>query len=434
MKGFKTVAIVLLIALLLLTAGTAAYCTSVTRQRDEYKIALENGYEQSFQDLDYALGNIELNLSKLQVVSAPAEQANYLGKVVRYAEMAETSVALFAGERGAFSGLEKFFNQTADYSETAIRTLSSGGRLSAEEKGCLATMRRNCSLIRGKLQNVDRSDGASVYVDLADINSELSLTFVELEDATIEYPSLIYDGPFSDSLVDRDPEGLAGKQMTETEAQSRVDETFGAGVWQYGGQANGRIPSYFFTDIQNGENVLQVSQKGCMVMQMNTVYSVGEIRLGEEQCAAMGEEYLSALGYENMRSVWVSMYNGVAYVNYCYVSDQGVVYYPDMIKLKIAADDGRVVGMECLNYIYNHRDRTLDIPETDRQMTLDETLDVTLEGAPRYALIPLNTREVLCLEVCMRIDDEMYFVYYDADGNEVNVLKVVDTERGKLLQ
>ena len=167
---------------------------------------------------------------------------------------------------------------------------------------------------------------------------------------------------------------------------------------------------------------------------LNVSKTVEEPSLSPEECAELAEQYLESMGYQNMKSVWVSNYNSTIYVNLAPIID-GIVWYPDIIKVKISSGDGELLGFEALSYIFNHTDRTLpavSISESVARASL--STDITVETA-RLALIPYKDgSEKLTYEFSGRSGDALYYVYVDvASGEEVKVLRVIDSDEGTLL-
>ena len=433
MRGYKVFSIVSIIALTAVMISSVVYSSYEAKEANNYKTAVQNGYERSFNDLKYAVSNVNLNLSKFGVVKSGSEQAAYLGKVVRYSEMAANRVSDFSGDNGAFEGLRKFFSQTADYCETAMRTLFSGAALNSETAETIESFRTECAKIEQKINGVYADGTNSIYESILDIDSDISAVFSELESATVEYPSLIYDGPFSDSLANPEIKGVDGEEYDPEGAAERVKTLFGVDSVELVTDSEGKMPAYFFSFEKDGKYSLQVTKTGCHIVQFTVEKQRDESVLDADRCAEIGTEFLRELGYENMTSVWASDYEGIMYINYCTKIDD-VIIYPEMIKLKISADDGTVVGMECLNYLQNHtvRDVTANRPDISGAVAaVSESLTVQYAN---YALIPLNTKEVMTVEVCAKRGEDIYFVYFDKDLTEVNVLMVVDSEQGRLLK
>ena len=178
MKGYKIYSIVLLIALLSLGTGVIVDSAIKEEKNEEYQTLVYNNYERSFNDLHYAVSNVGLNLSKFAVVKSNSERGVYLGKVVRFAEMAADAISDFSSDNSLFTGLRKFFSQTADYCETSIRQLSSGKELGVDVMQKLNAMRTECEKIEDKLSSAERSE-KSLFEDIADVNSQIGLTFTE---------------------------------------------------------------------------------------------------------------------------------------------------------------------------------------------------------------------------------------------------------------
>ena len=163
-------------------------------------------------------------------------------------------------------------------------------------------------------------------------------------------------------------------------------------------------------------------------------FDSSEPKLSVEEGVELAEQYMKKVGYENMKGVYACVTDSVLYVNICYVEND-IVLYPDMIKIKVSLDDGKIIGFEGLNYIYNHTERSLETPS----VTEGEVRNMNFGGlevqSVRLALIPLdNGKESLTYEVYGKVDNYAYYVFIDAmTGKAVEVLQVIDSDEGELL-
>ena len=113
--------------------------------------------------------------------------------------------------------------------------------------------------------------------------------------------------------------------------------------------------------------------------------------------------------------------------------EDDVTIYPDLVKVKVALDDGEIVGLDAGAYYLNHHDR--NIPEVS--IDIDQARDVanhdmTIESE-RLALIPKGENEALCYEFKGTFNDEQYIVYVNAQtGREEQILQLIQTENGTL--
>ena len=126
---------------------------------------------------------------------------------------------------------------------------------------------------------------------------------------------------------------------------------------------------------------------------------------------------------------------GAVTINYAYTQND-VTIYPDLIKLKIALDDGQVLGMETSGYLNNHTERDIPVANItidEAKATLNQNLEITSEG---LAIIPTEWRtEIFCYEFKGKVNDTDFLVYINAEtGEEEDILVIIETPNGILTQ
>ncbi|MDE7395423.1 MAG: germination protein YpeB, partial [Clostridiales bacterium] len=114
--------------------------------------------------------------------------------------------------------------------------------------------------------------------------------------------------------------------------------------------------------------------------------------------------------------------------------EDGTVLYTDLVKVKVALDNGDILGLEAKNYCLNHccRDLTITLNRAAVSQLIDNRLDVS---SVRGALIPLeNDQTRLCLEVAGKFKEIDYFIYLDGKtGETVKILRTVDSNQGSMV-
>ena len=92
--------------------------------------------------------------------------------------------------------------------------------------------------------------------------------------------------------------------------------------------------------------------------------------------------------------------------------------------------------MECLNYVYNHTERTLPAAIVTEQEAAEAISEYIALDSCRLALVPTKGGgEALTYEFYGTKGDDKYFVYVDAlTGEELKIMRVLGGERGLLLQ
>ena len=202
----------------------------------------------------------------------------------------------------------------------------------------------------------------------------------------------------------------------------------------YEGESDLQVKCYEFS-VNMGEYSISagVTQQGGKVLYMLSDAQIAEPVLGEEECARLAQEFLASRGYGETEMSYYSRYGGVLTVNFACV-EEGVVLYPDLIKVQVSMKDGTIIGLEAANYLMNHVERTIVMPaltESDAIGRIGGSL--TPEGA-RLCVIPENTSEYLCYEVKAVAGQDSFLVYIDAmNGVERKLLQVISDENGALV-
>jgi germination protein YpeB len=150
-----------------------------------------------------------------------------------------------------------------------------------------------------------------------------------------------------------------------------------------------------------------------------------------EECRQAAQQFLARRGYGMMEANHYQVYDGLAVIHFVAVQD-GVLLYPDQVKVQIRMDTGSVVGIECRSYLTHHRPRgslTPAVTEEEAQGMISDQLRLTGEG--KLCLIPLNGQELLCWQFAGEYEGERYLIYINAQtARQEEILKLVETEYG----
>jgi germination protein YpeB len=117
----------------------------------------------------------------------------------------------------------------------------------------------------------------------------------------------------------------------------------------------------------------------------------------------------------------------IATINFVY-DQNGVLIYPDMVKVRVNLDNGKVEGFEGLSFIANHKDRqitNIDVNVSDELLPNGCSVERTA-----LAIIPTDGGdERLCIEVRCKVDGDDFVLYFDPETfDEVKIFKVIHTE------
>ena len=256
-----------------------------------------------------------------------------------------------------------------------------------------------------------------------------------------EYSGLIYDGAFSEHITSEEKKGLTGNDISEEEAKIIAEEFIGKDkikeTKNNGYVENGNIPVYRFevTTNENKKIGISISKKGGHLVYMNYDRETNGENITEQDAIQKGKEYLQAKKYENMQETYYMKNDGYIVINYAY-KQGNIVAYPDLIKLKIALDNGEIVGVDATGYLNCHFEREIpsnliSIDEARKNISTKAEL-----SSEKLAIIPteFNT-EVLCYEFKGKINEVEFIEYINAQtGKEEDTLIVTNTENGTLTE
>ena len=176
-----------------------------------------------------------------------------------------------------------------------------------------------------------------------------------------------------------------------------------------------------------------VTKQGGQVLYALSEADVSETNMTAEQLLDAARAFLLARGYGAMEMRYYSRYDGILTVNYAAVQN-GILLYPDLVKVQLSMADGAVIGVEAGNYLMNHVPRALDKPAlTEEEATARIGAQLTPLAA-RLCVIPTASSEKMCYEIRATDGADTFLVYIDAaTGAERELMQVVSDESGILV-
>ena len=167
---------------------------------------------------------------------------------------------------------------------------------------------------------------------------------------------------------------------------------------------------------------------------MNTNRQINSEIISQEEALKKAKEFLEQKGFNNMQETYYLKQEGVMTVNCAYTQD-GVIAYPDLIKVKVALDNGEIMGIETTGYLNNHTQRNVSnvkISGEEAKKNLNKNLQIETQ---RLAIIPTEWQtEILCYEFKGKVDDKEFLVYINAEnGREEDILIITNTGEGTVV-
>ena len=252
--------------------------------------------------------------------------------------------------------------------------------------------------------------------------------FSDFEGSFESYPSLIYDGPFSDNIMERTPRMTSeAENVSQTKALERcsLGLNMNSTVFTDISEVEGKMPCWRFSN-EDKTVACEVTKQGGYISYFLKSRISESTELTNEQGVKAAEDFLDDLGILSMKTTYYENIDNVLTVNFA---------YNDLIKVSVAMDDGEILGFDAKGFLVNHYDR--DIPEADiSQSRAKESVSPRLEiVSGRLALIPTDgLEEKLCYEFrCRAENGRNVLVYINAQtAEEEQILILVESKSGTL--
>lgn len=438
--------LIILVALLAFISAVSVY---QFKRAGNYRDLLQNQYNRSFSELVQYVNNIETSLAKGAVVTNPASLVKIANQISTRSAFATANLGQLPISHEELQNTSKFLSQVGDFTQSLSLKYIDGGEISDKEHQTLAKLSNYANTLNTSLLSIQQelfsntmsfektegvfSNGQKVMAD------EIS----NIEDQFQDYPSLIYDGPFSEHVEKTEPKLIKdAPEITKEQAQERCMEIIGkerSGSVTYAGEDNGKVPGYVFSVLPDNKNkdrtiTVEVTKQGGALAWMLDNRFVPESKIDISKAIQKANACLASLGINSMQENYYEIKNNIATINFACVEND-VTIYPDLIKIKVAMDSGEILGVESHGYVSNHHNRTFSrniISEEEARSKLSSIVTSSEKG--KLCIIPTDFEtEILCYEFKATMADKNFLIYINAEtGKEEDVLMLLISEEGTL--
>jgi spore germination protein len=447
--------IIYTIVVTLIVVFSTTFAILMTLERMDYRNYLQGEYSKSMYDLINSVQNIQVNLGKAEIIGSKEQSIVVFEEIFRHSTMANDKLHSLPIPQETIERTSKFLSQVGDFCYILSKASSENRELSDEEYVAIDKLRTQSFELQGNLNGVlsEINEGkvkwgeirkkASGVFAKADANV-VAEQFKGIEKQVSQYPSLIYDGPFSDNILSIKPKIESQNQVSEKEATEIAKTIVGKdrieSVISKANEGKTKINSYNFSIAIKGRNdaegkiACEISKNGGKVVYLLDNRKLNKATMDLKTAVDKGRKYLESVGYKGMVASYTLNYDSNVLVNYVY-NQKNIIIYPDAIKLKIALDDGSIIGIESEKYLVSHEENRVIV---EPKVTSDEAkkrVGKRLEiNSIRLAIVPtITNKEALCYEFSGNYKEDKYIVYINAlTGFEERILQIQNTPNGEL--
>ena len=428
---------VLTASLAAMLIGALAFAASQTARLNAALARNDAVVQKAFYETCELTEGMAVNFRKLLVAGEVGQMQALLNETALQTQGALTNLALLPLGQETVAATIKFINQAGDFSAALSRKLGSGGMITEADHATLAELSETASgFSAGMSRLLGRYErGEAVFEGEADPAGGAE-SFVPLTNPAAEYPVLLYDGPFSDGRAGDAFKALMGlSELTEPQARQALLAWLGGDAQAtFTGESAIPVACYEYA-VTAGRHKLTagVTRAGGEVLYLLSDGATDGEKLSRDEAVAAARAFLTSRGYGEMEMSYASAFDGILTVNFAAVQD-GVILYPDLVKVQVDLSDGAVVGIEAANYLMNHVRRALPPPALSEADALDRLGDALTPVSARLCVIPEGEGEYLCYEVTATAGEAMFLAYIDAQtGAERELMQVIRDENGALV-
>ena len=400
-----------------------------SNQLSEVKLKYENSLISSTREAINDMRTIEADLSKLMITTDNKVTVQLLSIVaLKSSACAQELSKLPAIATGAQNTL-KFANQLSSYSTTTIKNFSEGFNFPENFDKQITEFFTTCKQVNDEL-NILEADILNGNLSLMDIREENQIAngiFASIDENLIEYPSVIFDGPFSDGQ-ERETPKTKREPVSKEKAQEFI-KSLGFDC-AFEKKIGGQNPLYQF---KNENTIIQIAKNGGLLYLIVSDEKDTEPKLTKEQAQKSAEEFVQKLNLGNVKNIWQEFYGNFIVFNFAPEINETVIY-PDIFKVKVSLKDGSILGFEGKSYIMNNQERNLPQIKFSKEQAKEKLKEGFLVETSRLALISINEKEQLTWEFFGKYNDLEFAVYISAtDGQEKTSFRILSTETGQMV-
>ncbi|RLL48189.1 germination protein YpeB [Oceanobacillus piezotolerans] len=427
-------------------AGTAFWGYQEHQEKNAILTQAENTYQRSFHELSYYMDLLHDEIGTALAMNSDQRLSPQMVEIWRLTSEASSNVGQLPLGLLPFNKTEEFLSNIGDFTyRTAVRNLDDEP-LTEEETKTLQQYYKQSSEIEQELREVQHlaleNNLRWMDVQLALVNNE-----EQLDNTIIDGLKTVEDkvGGYSEANIDSSVIGISnqqnepyksitGKKVSEQEALNIAKDLFEVKdsdkltIAESGKGAD--IPIYSVS--YNGDDkhaYTDISQQGGKPLSLLINRQINENKISLNEGLKKAEEYVNRLGFDDMIFFRSSEYGNTG--AYSFLSSQdGVRIYPDAIEVKVALDNGDIMGITADNYYRNHKERDIPEPKVTKEEA-KEMVNPNVDIQEEYLAVIDNDlgEEVLTYEFLGTYGDDTYRIFINAlNGMEEKVEKLGGTE------
>ncbi|MGG1675120.1 germination protein YpeB [Neobacillus sp. NRS-1170] len=438
----------ILIAILAVgVAGTAYWGYQEHQEKNAILLNAENNYQRAFHDLSYQMDLLHDKIGTTLAMNSRHSLSPSLTEVWRITSEAHSDVGQLPLTLLPFNKTEEFLANIGNFSyRTAVRDLDKEP-LSDKEYENLKVLYKQSGDIQNELRNVqhlvlkNNLRWMDVELALASGKEQTDNTIID-GFKTVEKTVTGFDetnqGPTTVNFQKKDEnyKKIQGKTISRKDAV-----TIAKKYMNFDGNAkvkvteNGKGSDYGFYSVSmknpdsGQEASMDITKKAGHPIWFINNRDIKKQVLSLNDATNKAQNFLKETGFKDLELFESTQYDNIGVFNFV-TSVNGLRVYPESVKVKVALDNGDIMGVSAEDYLKSFQTRKIDKPVISLQQARSKVNPKLKVMEDRQAVI-LNdlNEEVTCYEFLGTMGNDTYRIFINAkDGKEEKVEKLKNAE------
>ena len=414
-------------------------------ERDTLRNHMENQYQQAFHEITYQMDLLHDEIGSTLAMNAGRNLTPSLTEVWRLTSLIHADIGQLPLGLLPFNEMEGFLTKIGNFSyQTAVRNLESSP-LTDEEYSTLETLYSQSAQLQNDLRSI-QGEVLSNHLQWVDLEKLLA-TPDEVENNSVIDGFRNVDnsvkGYASETFVMTDQESaevrrkqlahIKGEDLSEEEAVKKAKDF--AGVKEevdieVSKSLDGADYPFYSLNWETAEGnavFMDLTQKGGYPLYYLLNREVENETLSLYEAGELGAKFLKEKGFDDVVLENSRQEEGVAMLTFIRLIEPQQVYVnSDSIHLKVALDNGEIVGFLGMDYLQNGEDRDIGEPTLSEEEAVELLHSKFNVQESRLAIIRNQLGdEVLCREFIGTLGEDTFRIFINGEsGQEEKVEKL----------
>ncbi|MEH7333819.1 germination protein YpeB [Neobacillus drentensis] len=428
-------------------AGTAYWGYQEHQEKNAILLNAENNYQRAFHDLSYQMDLLHDKIGTTLAMNSRHSLSPSLTEVWRITSEAHTDVGQLPLTLLPFNKTEDFLAKIGNFSyKTAVRDLDKEP-LSKDEYESLKVLYKQSSDIQNELRSVQHMvlknnlRWMDVELALASGKEQTDNTIIDglkkVEKTVSGFDETDLGVTFTNGQKkDENFKKIKGKTISRQEA-IRIAKKY----MKFDGNAevkvteNGKGSDYGFYSVaiknkKTGQEAsMDITKKAGHPIWFINQRDIKKQVISLNDATNKASAFLKENGFKDLELFESTQYDNIGVFNFV-TNSNGVRIYPEAIKVKVALDNGDIMGVSAEEYLQSFQTRTIEKPAITMEQARSKINPNLKVMEDRQAVITSDLGdEVLCYEFLGTIGDDTYRIFINAkNSREEKVEKLKNAE------